>query len=64
MIPVIAQRREELRAICRRFGVRRLDLIGSAARDDFDPARSAVWDIVVGMLPALHDDVIALLADL
>ena len=35
MIPEIAQRREEVRALCRRFGVRRLDLFGSAARDDF-----------------------------
>jgi uncharacterized protein len=40
MIPEIAQRREEVRALCRRFGVRRLDLFGSAARDDFDPALS------------------------
>ncbi len=40
MIPEIALRREEVRALCRRFGVRRLDLFGSAARDDFDPARS------------------------
>ncbi len=40
MIPEIALRREEVRALCRRFGVRRLDLFGSAARDDFDPERS------------------------
>ena len=37
MIPEIALRREEVRALRRRFGVRRLDLFGSAARDDFDP---------------------------
>ena len=36
----IASRRSELNDLCRRFGVRRLDLFGSAARDDFDPARS------------------------
>lgn len=29
-----------LRALCRRFGVRRLDLFGSAATGHFDPARS------------------------
>jgi predicted nucleotidyltransferase len=29
-----------LRALCRRFGVRRLDLFGSAANGRFDPARS------------------------
>jgi hypothetical protein len=29
-----------LQALCRRFGVRRLDLFGSAATGRFDPARS------------------------
>src|SRR5712692_3974597 len=29
-----------LRTLCRRFGVRRLDLFGSAATGRFDPARS------------------------
>src|SRR6266849_2936443 len=29
-----------LRVLCRRFGVRRLDLFGSAATGKFDPARS------------------------
>jgi hypothetical protein len=42
MIDEIARRREELRALCRRFHVRRLDLFGSAARGDFDPERSDV----------------------
>jgi uncharacterized protein len=37
---MIAQRRSEIVALCRRFGVRRLDVFGSAARGDFDPARS------------------------
>jgi predicted nucleotidyltransferase len=40
MIADIELHREELRALCRRFHVRRLDLFGSAARGDFDPARS------------------------
>ena len=40
MIDAIALHREELRELCCRFHVRRLDLIGSAARDDFDPQRS------------------------
>jgi predicted nucleotidyltransferase len=31
---------EELRALCRRFHVRRLDLFGSAVRGEFDPERS------------------------
>lgn len=40
MIADIAARRAEIHELCRRFGVRRLDLFGSAARGDFDPARS------------------------
>ncbi len=37
----IAARREALSALCRRFGVARLEIFGSAAAgDDFDPARS------------------------
>ena len=28
--------------LCRTFGVRRLDVFGSAVREDFDPARSDV----------------------
>jgi predicted nucleotidyltransferase len=40
MLPLIAERRSEIAALCRRFGVRRLAVFGSAARGDFDPARS------------------------
>lgn len=40
MIDDIALHHEELRELCRRFHVRRLDLVGSAARDDFDPEHS------------------------
>ena len=40
MIADIASRREELRELFRRFHVRRLDLFGSAAGDDFDAERS------------------------
>jgi len=42
MIDDIVLHRDALNALCRRFPVRRLDLIGSAARDDFDPGRSDV----------------------
>lgn len=38
--PVVAERAEEIREICRTHGVKRLDLFGSAARDDFDPTGS------------------------
>jgi uncharacterized protein len=40
MIDEIGLHREELRALCRRSHVRRLDLFGSAARGDFDPEHS------------------------
>lgn len=35
MIPDIDQRRPELEALCRRFGVRRLEVFGSAAAGTF-----------------------------
>ncbi len=43
MLPAIADKHAELTALCRRFGVARLEVFGSAARDaDFDPARSDI----------------------
>lgn len=42
MIADIAQHRDELRDLCRRFHVRRLEVFGSAARGDFDPAKSDI----------------------
>lgn len=36
----------EISALCRRFGVKRLELFGSAARGDFDPA-SSDYDFLV-----------------
>ncbi len=50
MIADIALHREELQNLCRRFAVRRLDLFGSAARGDFDPARSDI-DFLVEFEP-------------
>jgi predicted nucleotidyltransferase len=58
MIDEIAPRRDELRAVCRRFHVRRLDLFGSAARGDFDPQRSDV-DFLVEFDPT-HPDALSL----
>ncbi|TLY73570.1 MAG: hypothetical protein E6K43_10610 [Gammaproteobacteria bacterium] len=37
---LINERRRKLNTLCRRYGVRRLALFGSALRDDFDPATS------------------------
>ncbi len=50
MIADISSRRDELREVCRRFHVRQLELFGSAARDDFDPARSDL-DFLVEFQP-------------
>jgi len=40
MITLLEEKRDELTRLCARYHVRRLELFGSAARDDFDPARS------------------------
>lgn len=40
MIPLVARQTEAIAALCRRFGVRRLDLFGSAATGRFDEASS------------------------
>lgn len=52
MSPFIDEHRAALAELCRRYGVRRLFLFGSAARDDFDSTRSDV-DLLVefGPLP-------------
>lgn len=42
MIDEVASRRAEVAELCRRFHVRRLDLFGSAARGDFDCAKSDI----------------------
>jgi uncharacterized protein len=42
MHPVVESRREAIAELCRRMGVKRLEVFGSAARDDFDEARSDV----------------------
>jgi hypothetical protein len=43
MLPLIAAKKVELEALCRKHHVRRLDVFGSAARGtDFDPAKSDI----------------------
>jgi len=42
MIDLIAQHRIQIEQLCQRYGVKRLELFGSAARGDFDPTRSDV----------------------
>src|SRR5262245_4612089 len=46
MIEIVANYRDAIRALCREYGVRRLDLFGSAATGAFDPATSDL-DFVV-----------------
>jgi uncharacterized protein len=42
MVELLNQHLEEISVICRRYGVRKLELFGSAVRGDFDPSRSDV----------------------
>ncbi len=46
MQPLIEVHLEAIRALCREFGVSKLELFGSAATEDFDPERSDVDFIV------------------
>jgi predicted nucleotidyltransferase len=43
---LVESRREEIEALCRRLGVRRLDVFGSVVEGSFDPATSDV-DVLV-----------------
>ena len=55
----IAEKRQDLIALCRRYGVERLELFGSAARGaDFDPTRSDA-DFLVTFSPQARDDLSA-----
>lgn len=46
MNPLIEQHREAILALCRTYGVSRLELFGSAATGGFDPERSDIDFIV------------------
>lgn len=50
MIAELTEHQGEIVALCRRFGVRRLDVFGSATSDEFDPARSDI-DFLVEFAP-------------
>jgi len=50
MIVELMEHRDEVVGLCRRFGVRRLDVFGSAASGEFDPARSDI-DFLVELEP-------------
>lgn len=66
--PLVEERLPELRELCARFRVRRLELFGSASSDRFDPSRSDLdflvefenlsggyFDAYFGLLEALED---------
>ena len=40
LLPLLEERLEPLRELCRRYGVERLEVFGSAAKGAFDPATS------------------------
>ncbi len=50
MIAEITEHHDEVVALCRRFGVRRLDVIGSATSGEFNPERSDI-DFLVQIEP-------------
>jgi uncharacterized protein len=50
MNPLIEQNRESIARLCRRHGVRKLEIFGSVLRTDFDPAHSDV-DVLVEFSP-------------
>jgi predicted nucleotidyltransferase len=53
MHPEILRHKDAVAELCRRFGVTRLEVFGSAARgEDFDPARSDV-DLLVEFGPGV-----------
>lgn len=50
MIEIVEQKLPAIRELCQQYGITRLELFGSAATDDFDPARSDV-DFLVAYPP-------------
>ena len=54
VIALVAERAAELERVCLRHHVRRLELFGSAASGQFDPARSDL-DFLVEFQPAAFD---------
>ncbi len=70
MSPLIEARKPELKALCKQHRVRRLELFGSASRQDFDSEHSDV-DFLVVFEPAAPEqhakryfDLLAALQDL
>ena len=67
MNAVVESKLEQIRELCVRYHVRRLDLFGSATSDRFDPSRSDVDFLVEFAAPAeanIADDFFGLIRDL
>lgn len=61
MLPEIIEKRDAIATICRRYGVARLEVFGSAAQGvGFDPTRSDA-DFLVTFEPAYRNDLSVLL---
>jgi predicted nucleotidyltransferase len=56
VIETIQQNRRAIADACRRFGVGRLEVFGSAVRGDFD-AQESDLDFIANFLPPLHPGV-------
>jgi hypothetical protein len=50
MVALIENKRESIVALCRKYGVVRMDVFGSVLRDDYEPGRSDV-DLLVEFGP-------------
>jgi len=50
VIPLVSDNRAEIAALCERYGVRRLELFGSAVKGTFDPVTSDL-DFIVDLGP-------------
>jgi len=51
--PEIEEKLDEIRALCVKYGVKKLTLFGSAARGEFDPERSD-FDFLIEFLPGVQ----------
>jgi predicted nucleotidyltransferase len=42
MIALLEQHRQQIAALCRKYGIRKLEVFGSAASESFDPTKSDI----------------------
>lgn len=55
MTRIIENKKEQLIALCKKYRVSELDVFGSAATGDFDPARSDIDFLVEFQKTVVHD---------